>query len=67
MSHRQSARQNHNKITNLSSENLANLRHLGTRVTDQNWIYEEIKIGLNSTNACYSSGENPVFSCLAYV
>jgi hypothetical protein len=34
---------------------VAEFRYLGTTLTDQNYIYEEIKSRLNSGNACYHS------------
>jgi hypothetical protein len=33
--------------------------YLGTTLTDQNYIHEEIKSGLNSGNVCYHSVQNP--------
>jgi hypothetical protein len=41
------------KITNRSFENMAQFIYLGTTVTNQNLIQEEIKRRLNSGNACY--------------
>jgi ribosomal protein S2 len=43
------------KIANRSFEDVAKFRFLGTTLTDQNNIYEEIKKRLNSGNACYHS------------
>jgi hypothetical protein len=40
------------KIANRSFENVAQFRYLGTKVTNQNLIQEEMKTGLNSGNAC---------------
>jgi hypothetical protein len=40
------------KITNSSFENVSQFRYLGTTVTNQNLIQEEIKRRLNSGNAC---------------
>jgi hypothetical protein len=39
-------------------------RYLGTTVTNQNLIQEEIKNGLNSGNACYHLAQNLLSSRL---
>jgi hypothetical protein len=46
------------KIGNRSFENVSQFRYLGTTVTNQNLIQEEIKRRLNSGNACYHSVQN---------
>jgi hypothetical protein len=52
----QKAGQRHSiKIANRSFEAVANFRYLGTTLTDQNCMHEEIKSRLNSENACYHS------------
>jgi glycerol-3-phosphate O-acyltransferase len=48
--HRQSI-----KIGNRSFESMAKFKYLGTTLTDQNSVHEEIKSRLNSGNACYHS------------
>jgi ribosomal protein S2 len=53
------------KIANRCFENLAKFRYLGTTITNQNLVQEEIKMRLNSGNACYHhSVQNPSSSHL---
>jgi hypothetical protein len=53
LSQHQAAGQNHDiTIENRCFENVAQFRYLGTTVTNQNLILEEIKRRLNSGNAC---------------
>jgi hypothetical protein len=59
LSRHQNAGQNYNiKIANKSFKNVAQFKYLGTTVTYQNLIQEEIKRKLNSGNACYQSAQN---------
>jgi sorting nexin-29 len=59
MSCHQNAGQNHYiKKANRCFENAAKFKYLGTTVTNQNMIHEEIKSRLNSGNACYHSVQN---------
>jgi hypothetical protein len=55
----QNAKQNQDiKTGNRSFENMSRFKYLGTTVTHQNLIQEEIKRRLNSGNACYLSVQN---------
>jgi hypothetical protein len=48
----------------MSFEDVVNFEYLGTTLTDQNCMQEEIKSRLNSGNACYHSGQSLLYSRL---
>jgi hypothetical protein len=65
MSRRQNIAQNPSiKIANRSFEGVVEFKYLGTTLTDQNYMQEEIKSRLNSGNACYHLGQSLLSSRL---
>jgi ribosomal protein S2 len=53
--HQHAGKKHDIKIANRFFENVAQFKYLGTTITNQNLIQEEIKRRLNSDNACYNS------------
>jgi len=65
MSRDKNAGRSHNiQIDNSSFERVEELRYLGTTITNQISIQEEIKSRLKSGNACYHSVQNLLSSSL---
>jgi hypothetical protein len=52
------------KIANRSFQGVTKFKYLGTSLTDQNCMNEEIKSRLNAGNACYHSVHSLLSSCL---
>ena len=67
MSRDQNAGRGHNMRTdNRSFERVEEFKYLGTNLTNQNSIQEEIKSRLKSGNACYNSVQNLLSSSLLF-
>jgi hypothetical protein len=64
MSHPNSGQNQNIRIANESFEKVTKFKYLGTTLTNQNDIRDEIKNRLNSGNACYHSVQNRLFSRL---
>ena len=52
------------RIDNRSFERVEEFKYLGTTLTNQNSVQEEIRCRLKSGNACYYSVQNLLSSCL---
>ena len=67
MSRDQNAGRSHNLNTdNISFGKVEDIKYLGTFLTGQNSIQEEIKSRLKSGNACYRSVQNLLSSSFLY-
>ena len=65
MSRDQNAGQSHRiRIDNCFCEKAEQFQYLGTNLTNQNSIHEEVKSGLQSGKACYHSVQNLLSSSL---
>jgi hypothetical protein len=65
MSRHLNSGQNQNiRLANESFENVATFKYLGTTLTNQNDIHDELKSGSNFGNACYYSIQNLLSSRL---
>jgi hypothetical protein len=64
MSRKKAGQRQSMKIANRFFEGVAKFKHLGTTLTDQNCIHEEIKRRLNSGIACYHSVQSLLSSRL---
>jgi hypothetical protein len=62
--HQNTGQNNDIKKAKRSFENVAQFIYLGTTVTNQNLIQENIKSRLNWSNACYHSVQKISFPCL---
>ena len=68
MSRDQNSRRNQSvRIDKSTFEMIEEFKYLGTTLTNQNSIPEEIKSSLRSRNACYHSVQNPLSSTLLYI
>jgi hypothetical protein len=64
ISHKKVGQKQGIKIANRSFEGVAKFKYLGTTLTDQNCMQEQIKSRLNSGNACYHSVQSLLSSRL---
>jgi ribosomal protein S2 len=64
VSHQNSGQKQNIRMANESFENVAKFKYLGTTLTNQYDIHDNIKSTLNSSNACYHSVQNLLSSRL---
>jgi hypothetical protein len=62
--HQTAGQSNYIRVANKSFEKVARFKYLGSTLTDQNCIHEEIRSRLNSRNACYNAVQNLLSSRL---
>jgi hypothetical protein len=62
--HQTAGQSNNISVANKSFEKVAEFKYLGATLTDQNYIYEEIRSRLNSGTACYHAVQNLLSSHL---
>jgi hypothetical protein len=62
--HQTAGQSNYIRVANKSFEKVAEFKYLGSTLTDQNCIHEEIRSRLNSGNACYHAVQNLLSSRL---
>jgi hypothetical protein len=62
--HQRAGQSNYIRVANKSFEKLVKFKYLGSTLTDQNCIHEEIRSRLNSGNACYHAVQNLLSSRL---
>jgi hypothetical protein len=62
--HQTAGQSNYIRVANKSVEKVAKFKYLGSALTDQNCIHEEIRSRLNSGNACYHAVQNLLSSRL---
>jgi hypothetical protein len=66
MSQDQNAGLNENLQTGISFETVEQFKYLGTTITNQHSIHDDIKSRMKSGNACYLSVQNLWSSSLLY-
>jgi hypothetical protein len=62
--HQTAGQSNYIRVANKSFEKVTDFKYLGSTLTDQNCIHEEIRSRLNSGNACYHAVQNLLYSRL---